>query len=163
MVWGKRVDPVRIRVMNVPLPESDRLFGDIILNDGAQEGTRTSGGNEFPVFNELAVWKRSEFSTFRVEVRGITPESKSSFERLCNDAGISFEDWGTIRSLCAACSRGNPGSHECVAETEENHSTRFGIAARGIDVLTALLGEWCELEPGLSVNSPELLICGVTQ
>ena len=46
VVWGKRIDPARIRIANVPLPESNRRYGDIILNDGAEEGTRTSRGTQ---------------------------------------------------------------------------------------------------------------------
>jgi hypothetical protein len=40
VVWGERLDPARIEIGNVPLPESGRHFRDIILNDGAK---RTSG------------------------------------------------------------------------------------------------------------------------
>jgi hypothetical protein len=163
VVWGKRIDPARIRVMNVPLPESDRLYGDIILNDGAPEGNRISNGSEYPVFNELTVWRRSEFSTYCIEVSGSTAESKSSLERLCEAGGMHFEDWGTIRILCAACSRGNPGPHECVATADANPATRFGIAAKTEESVAKLLSDWREIEPEITHGPPDLVACGLTQ
>jgi tetratricopeptide (TPR) repeat protein len=65
VVWGTRVDPARIEIRSVPLPNSNRRYRDILLNDGAAEGTRKSGEQEYPVFDELAVWKPSNYSTFQ--------------------------------------------------------------------------------------------------
>lgn len=163
VVWGKRIAPARICIMNVTLPDSDRLYGDIILNDGAPEGTRISRGEEFPVFNELKVWKRSDYSTYHVEVTGATAESKSNLESFCNEAGLHFEDWGTIRRLCAACSRGNPGAHDCVSDSDAEFATRFGIAARTFESAAKLLVDWRELEPDISCSFLELVLCGVSQ
>lgn len=163
VVWGKRIDPARIRIMNIPLPESDRLYGDIILNDGAQEGTRVSNGTEYPVFNELQVWRRSDFSTFRVEVVGATAEAKSTLERLCEESGLHFEDWGTVRRLCATCSRGNPGPHDCSDVSQDDRGIHFGIAARAQDSVARLLAEWREIEPDIQCTSPVMTVCGVNR
>jgi hypothetical protein len=157
VVWGKRIDPVRIKVMNVPLPESDRLYGDIILNDGAQEGTRVSGGQEFPVFDELVVWRRSDFSTYRVEVEGATDESRRSLARICEEHEIPMEDWGTMRNLCEACSRGNPGAHECSDLADATGLVRFGLAAKGPEALRKALAEWREVAPEVRFGEPELV------
>jgi hypothetical protein len=46
VVWGERIDPARTVVQNIPLPESGRRFRDIVLNDGAPNGTRTWEGVE---------------------------------------------------------------------------------------------------------------------
>jgi hypothetical protein len=57
-----RIDPVRVRIDNVPLPESGFRFGDIVLHDGASTGHRTYGERQVPVFNAMqrlrASWRR---------------------------------------------------------------------------------------------------------
>lgn len=163
VVWGKRIDPARIVVKNIPLPETDRLYGDIILNDGAQEGTRLSNGEEFPVFNELMVWKRSAYSTYRVEVVAVSDEARESLERLCEEQGIEFEDWSTVRTLCAACSRGNPEEHSCSTSESAKGPSRFGFAAKSRTDLAAVLAAWRETEADLRVGEAEMLVAGVSQ
>jgi len=53
-------------ILNVPLPEFRHRFRDIVLNDGAENGTCVVGGVQVPVFDELGVWRASEYSTLRV-------------------------------------------------------------------------------------------------
>jgi len=55
VVWGERLDPARILVLSVPLPASKYRFRDIVLNDGAANGTRMLNSVEIPVFDELEV------------------------------------------------------------------------------------------------------------
>ena len=160
VVWGKRIDPARIRVMNVPLPKADRRYGDIILNDGAEEGTRTSRGRDYPVFNELALWKRSNYSTYEVQVGTVSGEARESLRRLCEGADMAFEDWGTVRILCAQCSLGNPGAHQCADLDDAVRPSRFGFAARGRSVLDELLGKWAEVEPALELGPVVLAVSG---
>lgn len=63
VVWGLRIDPARVVVKNVPLPESGRRWGDIILHDGAPNGHRTFGDRTYSVFDELERWQPSEIPT----------------------------------------------------------------------------------------------------
>jgi len=65
VIWGTRIDPARIQIRNVPLPSSNRRYRDIVLNDGASTGTRTAGDQQYPVFDELAIWYPSKYSTFQ--------------------------------------------------------------------------------------------------
>lgn len=60
-LFMQRIDPVRARLLNVPLPESGHRFGDIVLHDGAATGRRKYRDGEVPVFNELARLAPSEF------------------------------------------------------------------------------------------------------
>jgi hypothetical protein len=92
VVWGTRIDPARIRVDNVPLASSDRLYGDILIHDGAQEGTRISGKNKFPVFNELGVWQRSAYSTYKVELISPNTTAPESLEERCRENDMWLED-----------------------------------------------------------------------
>src|SRR5208337_4273353 len=65
VVWGLRIDPARIVILSVPLPESGHRFHDIVLNDGASEGTRIDQrGKEVPVIDDLSIWEVSAYSTY---------------------------------------------------------------------------------------------------
>jgi hypothetical protein len=161
VVWGVRLDPARIRVLNVPLASSDRLYGDILINDGAPEGTRISDGDEYPVFDELGIWRRSAHSTFEVEL--IVPNA-TAFEILedrCRQNDMWVEDWGTVRMLCEACSRGNPGEHVCTAESVGQN--KFGFAAKSESDLRRLLDGWVEMEDGAALKSLRLVVNGVSE
>jgi hypothetical protein len=161
VVWGTRIDPARILVSNVPLPESDRRCGDIILHDGAVEGQRTWNGNDYPVFNELSVWWTSEYSTFEVDL--IVP-NETAFESLverCRTMKFGIEDWGKLRYLCADCSRGTPTEHVCDVET--TNVRRWGIAATSEIALKRLLADWIEVEDGARVAGVELKLSGVSR
>jgi hypothetical protein len=160
VVWGLRIDPARIRILNVPLASSERRYGDILVHDGAQEGTRTSGGNEYPVFNELGVWRRSAHSTFEVELGISTVSVIESLQERCRQSDMWVEDWGTVRSLCTECSRGNPGEHTCT--TEETGQCKFGFAAKSEHGLRRVLDQWVEVEDGVSVGPLRLVVSGVS-
>jgi hypothetical protein len=147
--------------MNLPLPDSARRFGDIILNDGAQEGTRTSRGQEYPVFNELAVWERSAYSTYSVEVKPVGDEAMQSLARLCEESGLAYENWGTVRNLCAECSRGNPGEHECNPSNATDVTLKFGFAARSEQTLRELLRNWLDIESRIRIGAIQKVVAGV--
>lgn len=42
-VFAQRIDPCRARIESVPLPESGRRYGDVILHDGEARGRRVVG------------------------------------------------------------------------------------------------------------------------
>jgi hypothetical protein len=161
VVWGERIDPARIRILNVPLASSNRRYGDILINDGAEEGTRLSGGQEYPVFNELGLWRPSSFSTFEVELHMPNASAMEGLEEKCREKDVWVEDWGTMRILCATCSRGNSGEHECV--TKEPDASRYGFAAKSEMALRKMLAEWAEVHDGIEVGEVKLVLSGVSQ
>jgi len=144
VVWGQRLDPARIAILSVPLPESGHRFNDIVLNDGAANGTRVeSNGNEVPVFDELSIWKASNYSTFRVKLEMPDDSAKEKLVELCVAHELGVEDWTTIRILCAKCSRGNPGPPCMRSQTARSwlHAIRFcGQKARGFVQPAARMG-----------------------
>lgn len=142
VVWGSRLDPARIRLRNVPLPESNHRYGDIVLNDGAAEGTRTKNGREYPVFNELQVWQPSRHSTFRSTLSIVDNAAEERLLDLCHENNIGAEDWGTIRHICAECSRGNPGPHDCVAQHQTDDARNCGFGAVDREILLQVLSAW---------------------
>jgi hypothetical protein len=160
VVWGMRIDPARIRVENVPLPASERRYGDILINDGAEEGTRISNGREFSVFDELGVWKVSPYSTFEAELLMPNEGALESLGKKCRASGLWVEDWGTVRILCEACSRGTPGEHVCT--NEPTRQGRYGFAAKSENSLRTLLREWSEVHDGAIVQSITLAVSGLT-
>jgi hypothetical protein len=160
VVWGRRIDPARIRVLNVPLASSGRRYGDVLVHDGAQEGTRTSRGNEYPVFNELGIWKLSAYSTFEVELDVPNALAVENLTERCRQTDMWVEDWGTVRSLCAECSRSNPTEHTCA--TEETGQGKFGFATKSEFGLRKLLEDWIEVEEGAGIGSLRLVVSGVS-
>lgn len=161
VVWGQRIDPARIRVLNVPFASSERRYGDILINDGAPEGTRISNGDEFPVFNELGIWKMSAYSTFEVEIAMPNQLALQSLEEKCDQNDMWVEDWGTVRTLCAACSRGNPGEHVC--SSEETGQSKFGFAAKSEVALRRVLKAWANVEESVVVGAVKLVVSGISE
>lgn len=157
VVWGERLDPARIAILSVPLPESNRRFHDVLLNDGASSGTRKdSNGNEVPVFNELMIWKKSDYSTFAVQVSAPDESSIDDLVTLCIERDIGVEDWSTVRFICTECSRGNPGPHVCQASAPGN--TSFGFAAKTKQDLIDLLIVWKDHSHDTEFSQPELVL-----
>jgi hypothetical protein len=159
VVWGQRLDPARMVILNVPLPESGHRFHDIILNDGASNGTRIDeNGREVPVFDELSIWEVSEYSTFRVSLQIPDEPAEEGLINVCRTQQLGVEDWTTIRFVCAKCSKGNPGPHECDAKPLDDGSRRFGFGARKLEDLSRVLQEWASRNAGADFGPLELLL-----
>lgn len=59
----------RAIIQNVPLAASGHRYGDLLLHDGAPEGTRILDGREVPVFNALQLLHASDYGAYTVHVR----------------------------------------------------------------------------------------------
>ncbi|MGK5529067.1 tetratricopeptide repeat protein [Streptomyces sp. URMC 129] len=117
VVWGRRLDPARIEVQNIPLPSSGRRWGEVVLHDGVPRGERTttSGGvaSVYPVFDEIELWAPSAVPTWVVLIEAATEADRDALERLAADAGYAAEDWSSsVRLLCRACSESRMPSEE---------------------------------------------------
>jgi hypothetical protein len=146
-------------ILNVPLPESGHRFHDIILNDGASKGTQIDEhGMEVPVFDELAIWEVSEYSTFHVGPQIPGEPAEESLINMCRTHQLGVEDWTTIRFICSKCSRGNPGPHECDTKPLENGSRGFGFAAKEREELSSGLQEWASDNAGADFGNLELVL-----
>jgi tetratricopeptide (TPR) repeat protein len=140
VVWGERIDPARIVVLNIPLPKSRHRFRDIVLHDGVANGNRMLDGVEIPVFDELELWQRSRFGTYQASIDVLSETEESMLKSMCNEQGIGIEDWSTVRYICAECSRGNPGPHECKATNAPQKIYAFASESR--EGLQSVLEEW---------------------
>ncbi len=121
VVWGRRLDPARIEVLNIPLPSSGRRWGEVVLHDGAPRGERTTAASGspgsrpsvYPVFDEIELWAPSAVPTWVVLIEAATQADRDALERLAADAGYAAEDWSSsVRLLCRACSESRMPSEE---------------------------------------------------
>lgn len=156
-VFMRRIDPVRARLLNVPLPESGHRFGDIVLHDGAPTGYRYDGEHEVPVFNALGLLARSDFQTFVVFLRC---HSREALQPLLDATapGIGYaEDWThTVRHYCLRCSYGKPHRHEPRDDSAWQPDRNLGIAAQSRKSVDKLLKDWSTAGPGRHVDGIEV-------
>lgn len=142
VVWGHRLDPARMVLLSVPLPESGYCWGDTVLNDGAPVGHRQYQGREVPVFNALEILEASECGTFVAQVR--LPPDEALIRQLAEIAARQHgaaEDWSSsVKMICRACSEGRP--HETHETSLPEGAHQIGIAARDRAHATAILREW---------------------
>lgn len=132
VVWGERIDPARMILLNVPRPESQRRFQDVVLHDGAPNGTRTMNGTELPIFDELEVWESSRFVTYEVALQLPHAGAKAVLAEICTERGLGLEDW-------SAAHAGAPTA---------------AIAAESEAAVHGVLQEWAERVPGAGLRSP---------
>ena len=161
-VFIRRIDPVRGRLLNVPLPESGHRFGDIVLHDGAPAGHRFDGEREVPVFNELERLLPSEFQTFVVFV---SCDSRDDLQALLDATapGIGYaEDWtDTLRHYCMRCSYGTPHRHEAEDSGQWQPDRNLGIAAQSRRSVEKLLRDWAGASGSRRVDGIETRECGM--
>lgn len=152
-VWARRVCPARVVLMNIPLPESGYRLGDLVLHDGAPQGSRRRGGREYPVFNALQLVKRAETRTYAVELR---VPAEGDLRALCDEAArrkIEVEDWSSMAMLCLKCSYGVRHRHRKPARPRGWSVQRsVGIASRTRQPVEALLERWRKAGPGREVG-----------
>jgi hypothetical protein len=168
VVWGVRLDPARARIATVPMRESGRCLGDVVLHDGEPRGHRMLGHREVPVFEELELLAPSRESTWVVKV---TVPARKDLDALLAELerrGVPAEDWTTtVRILCRACDEGNP---DLPAERHDERCGRrpggdawdtghiLAAAAERDDALREALAEWAEGGTGRAHGEPELAL-----
>lgn len=117
VVWGRRIDPVRVVIGNIPYPASGYRAGDTVLHDGAPAGERQYQGRSYAVFNVLELVEASANSTWEAEVRTRDADDLATLKAALEAEGIDHELWtDQVRVLCRQCSEGIPHEHEEHAE-----------------------------------------------
>ena len=106
VVWVRRLCPARAQVVNVPMAAEGRRFGDIVLHDGEPKGYRKVGERQYPVFDELLLWRRSELPTTTVTVTAAEPADVEALVERFSDADLGAEPASSFRMLCKCCSEG---------------------------------------------------------
>ena len=142
VVWGDRLDPTRVIIRNVPLPDGAYRYGEIVLHDGAPNGNRRVNGRDYGVLDVFESWCPSEIPTYRVSVTCPDNESSDFLEVAFFDEGFGAEDWtASVRNLCHACSTGDPDANHRHEFGTSDRDRIFGIAAPE-DLARRLLGAW---------------------
>jgi hypothetical protein len=150
VTWGRRVDPCRAILVNVPLPESGHRWGDIVLHDVVPSGERQAWGRSWSVFDELIRMEPGPLPTLESQVTAPTEQDSRALQAAAAEAGHVAEDWtATLRFLCRRCSLSSPHEH---AERGGVMPTwlptrRFGFAGP-TDALVAILAAWSRASPG---------------
>ena len=154
IVWAQRLDPARVRLLNVPLPSSGHRWHDIVLHDGVPVGEREWNGHRLPVFDELVRLVPSPAETWEGHVTAPSPRDSDDLEELVMDRGGAAQDWTrSVRHVCASCSEGTlPATTNAGEWTPRRH---FGFALIG-DGLMELLNEWQLQGEGRSFELPSL-------
>jgi hypothetical protein len=145
VVWGRRIDPVRVVLGNIPYPASGFRAGDVVLHDGAPVGERQYDGRTYSVFNVLALFEPSANSTYEAEVRARDAADLDALTSALNAAQINHEVWtSNVRVLCRQCSEGTP--HEHVSDQERAPawptSHLLGISATSPEAARQVLERW---------------------
>jgi hypothetical protein len=156
VVWCLRIDPARAVIRNIPLPDNDRAFGDVLLHDGEPQGHRILGEHKVPVFNELALLVPSSFQTYAANVTSPDSDAAADLESMAADGSIGVEDWSNLRILCTQCSEGTLHEHEHEEEEGDWKTDRsFAIAAKEKSQAIDLLDRWESLGYGREVHGVE--------
>ena len=144
-VWGRRIDPARMQLLSIPLPESGFRSDDIVLHDGEPVGSRVAHGHEYTVFNVIERWQESEVPTVSVQI-GTDSAGADHLTQMAEAAGIRGENWTkSVVVHCRACSLGRVDfdhpEHDHTTHRAPDAPIRFGFSGTGGDV-RALLDRW---------------------
>jgi hypothetical protein len=143
VVWCQRIDPARGVIRSVPLPESGHFFGDILLHDGAPNGTRVRNGIEVPVFDVLTRLNVSEFRTYILDIPGATASQRATLCDLAHESGMAAEDWAeSVSFICRSCSEGRPHDAHDGQLRQSRPGLPFAVAAATDQQLELLVEKW---------------------
>ncbi|MYW64517.1 tetratricopeptide repeat protein [Streptomyces sp. SID8379] len=152
VVWGRRLCPTRARVLNVPVT-GGRRFGEIVVHDGAPNGERVSGGNTYPVFDELLLFEPSDLPTWQATVSVAQEADLEALLELFTEHDFGAEPASAVRMLCACCSEGTVETAESVESGEGNggtlHAGAQTVSFAAPEAETRrLLDDWAATGPG---------------
>lgn len=152
VVWGRRIDPSRVRIDSIPFPESGHRWGDIVLHDGSPNGYRELSGRTLPVFDELVRWEPSDVPTVQASVSATDKADIESLLQQITDAGHAAEDWSrNVRTLCASCSEGIVHTEHTDDALASGTQHYLGIAAP-LPAATDLVTTWAS-SPGRDLHT----------
>lgn len=156
VVWVRRMDPVRARVLSVPLPSSGVFYGDVMLHDGASTGTKVWEEKEYPIFNAFERLERSPYGTVSVELVAPSRDDVLRLVEIGDAEELAIEDWTTVSYICKACSEGVThvdGEHDPVWNPDRS----VGIGVHDEDALHRVLEAWTASGPGRYAEITDLV------
>jgi len=146
VVWCRRIDPARAAIRNIPLADSINDYDDIILHDGAPNGERIYEGKTYDVFDELEMWKKSDYKTYKITISTNGISDYTELEKIAYKyTNIEIEDWTkSVRYLCKKCSEGTPHEdHYHDNNNDEWQAVReVAITCLKEEIIDEILNEW---------------------
>ncbi len=144
-VWAIRICPARAIIKNIPLPESEHRFKDMVLNDGAANGHRMSEGKGYPVLDEIQHLSSSDYQTYSIKCKPISDAHFEDLQQRCWKSDIAIENWTTsVRMLCKQCSEGKPHEHHDRELKKDNDEFRIALATTSQGKLISVLEAWSQ-------------------
>jgi tetratricopeptide (TPR) repeat protein len=142
-VWATRICPARAIIKNIPLPESEHRFKDMVLNDGAPNGYRMSEGQEYPVLDEIQHLSSSDYQTYSIKCKLISEAQFEDLQQRCWKSDIAIENWTTsVQMLCKQCSEGKPHEHHDHDLKKASAEFRIALATTSQEKLITVLETW---------------------
>jgi tetratricopeptide (TPR) repeat protein len=154
-VWGRRLDPARIQLLSIPLPDGGFRSDDVLMHDGQPVGSRVSEGREYPVFNLIERLQASPVPTISVEVQA-AEGAVAELLSMAATRAMRVENWTESVALhCLACSTGridydNPDHDHRPVRTPDTPA-RLGFSADELEV-RELLASWESATGGVAVD-----------
>ncbi|MCB0640412.1 MAG: hypothetical protein KDC44_02175 [Phaeodactylibacter sp.] len=145
VVWGRPLDPVRVRLISIPQPAFRRRFNDIVLIDPFLHGYRTVGEKRLDVYEEVALLERSRFQTFCFWVNTDKLQYIDLLAGLCRESGLGFDNWSMASRLLL--NRDRQGLLEYPGNPQVSAADQWlvAVAARQKVQLRKVLKEWQSL------------------
>jgi len=144
-VWAIRICPARAVIKNIPLPESEHRFKDVVLNDGAPNGYRMSDGKEYPVLDEIQHLSQSAYQTYSIKCKQISDAQFEDLQQRCWKADIAIENWTTqVQMLCKQCSEGKPHESHDHDLKDPNGENKIALATTSQETLVSVLEAWSQ-------------------
>jgi hypothetical protein len=144
-VWGRRIDPARMRLVSIPFAASGHRWADIVLHDGSPAGQRESNGRTYTVFDEIHRWAPSDIPTVQATVVADSVADIDVLIDAVDQAGFAAEDWTrNTRLLCKRCSEGRVHEeHDGHDEPAIRVDGEFVIGVAGhLEPVRELVDQW---------------------
>ena len=155
VVWGRRLDPARIQLENIPFPESGHRWRDIVLHDGEPKGQREWDGRQYAVFDEIELWAPSDAATLCASVSARTVDDYESLIAALHGDGHMAEDWtANVRLLCKRCSEGTPHPEHSADRLASGREHLVGIAGH-YEQVEGTVATWASV-PGRQLHALDL-------
>lgn len=131
VVWAKRLDPARACIMNIPTLTHMYSYEDIVLHDGAPNGSRISNGKEYDVFDSLAILRKSQYMTYEIRLLAPDEESLNCFQKNFENIDLFTQNWTEcVRKVCACCSNGTLDQDKHLPVWQNEHSIAVASKSR---------------------------------
>lgn len=141
ILWVRPIDPARGEIINIPHPNSDRRYRDLIIFDKEVIGHNVVGRRRVPIMDELSLYKRSGYRTFSCDLYTQEEKHLLSLEKLCAEHGLGFEIWSnSTQQLIPTTEKVLPEyfSRDMLPNTESNGCIAAFGALEMVDVQTVL-------------------------